>query len=209
MITLVYLAFAIVQIKYLFLGGTLPAGVTYSEYAVQGFWQLLAILSINVAVFLISPLASKEHRYGTILNAVLFVASGVIWVSCWMRLQMYIDVYQLTRMRLLPWTFSILLLALLILVYIGTQKSSLSRVSVCFYGVCLWYVLLNLVGVDMIIAKYNVSYTEASKLDYAYLLHELSNDVYIVLDKEKVVPFVKDVPILEWQEKNLSLLVNP
>lgn len=118
MITVVYVLFACIQIKYLFLGGTLPDGVTYSEYAVKGFRQLLAILAINVMIFVISPLTGEKKSYSFILNGILFLATCVIWVSCVMRLQLYIDVYQLTRMRLLPWTFSILLFILMTLVYL-------------------------------------------------------------------------------------------
>ncbi len=208
MITVVYVLFAIVQIKYLFLSGQLPVWLSYSEYAVQGFRQLLAILSINLLIFVLSPHTSAKKFYSFSLNAILFGLSCIIWMSCLMRLQLYIDVYQLTWMRLLPWTFSILLIILLCLVYLGTQKSSLSRVSLCFYGVLLRYVLLNLVGVDWIIAKYNVSHTEEGKVDMSYLLNELSYDVFFVLDKKLVSESGYDKNIeRKWQEQNISSLL--
>lgn len=208
MITVIYLLFAIVQIKYLFLGGQLPVWLTYSEYAVQGFRQLLAILSINLLIFVLSPHTSAKRSYSFSLNAILFGLSCIIWMSCLMRLQLYIDVYQLTWMRLLPWTFSILLIILLCLVYLGTQKSSLSRVSLCFYGVLLRYVLLNLVGVDWIIAKYNVLHTEEGKVDMSYLLNELSYDVFFVLDEKLVSESGYDKNIeRKRQEQNISSLL--
>jgi Domain of unknown function (DUF4173) len=39
-----------------------------------------------------------------------------------------------------------------------------------------------MVGVDWIIAKYNMTHTEEGKVDMQYLLNELSNDVFYVLD---------------------------
>lgn len=80
--------------------------------------------------------------------------------------------------------------------------------SLCFYGVLLRYVLLNLVGVDWIIAKYNVLHTEEGKVDMSYLLNELSYDVFFVLDEKLVSESGYDKNIeRKRQEQNISSLL--
>jgi hypothetical protein len=79
-----------------------------------------------------------------------------------------------------------------------------------------------MVGVDWIIAKYNVTYTAEGKVDMQYLLHELSNDVFYVLDEkyigesgydkstiydEQSVGYMVEVT-KEWQERSVSWVVN-
>lgn len=93
--------------------------------------------------------------------------------------------------------------------------------QVCLYGVLLWYVSLNLVGVDWIIAKYNRSHTQESILDTQYLLNELSQDVFYVLDEsyrnlstyDRKEIFNENTKMMEfipntWQEMNLSRLLH-
>lgn len=49
-----YLVFSMIQIVYLFMGQMkLPEGYTYSSYARQGFFQLLAVCLINLAIVLV------------------------------------------------------------------------------------------------------------------------------------------------------------
>ncbi len=79
-IAVVYVLFAIIQIKYLLLGGQLPEGVTYSEYAVKGFWQLIGISLVNILLMLVAPRYKKGTSKGIycILLLLIFLSSIVI-----------------------------------------------------------------------------------------------------------------------------------
>ena len=54
-----------IQILFLFLrlDTGLPEGVTYSQYAHQGFWQLLAVSLINFAAVLICRMVFDETGF--------------------------------------------------------------------------------------------------------------------------------------------------
>ncbi len=53
-LAVVYVFYAAVQIIYLFLrAGTLPGDLTYSQYAHEGFWQLVMVSVINIVMVLI------------------------------------------------------------------------------------------------------------------------------------------------------------
>lgn len=110
-IAVVYLLFAFIQIKYLLLGATLPDGITYSEYAVSGFWQLIGISFVNIALMLVAPHYRKGESKGLYMALlwIIFLSSMVIWASSLFRLNIYIEVYGLTFMRILPLTFIVYL----------------------------------------------------------------------------------------------------
>ena len=55
-IAAVYTIFAVVQFRYLFAEQTLPYGLTYTEYARKGFFELLFLTGINIL------LASSFYR---------------------------------------------------------------------------------------------------------------------------------------------------
>lgn len=79
-IAVVYVLFAAIQIKYLFLGGQLPEGVTYSQYAVKGFRQLIGISLVNILLMLVAPRYKKGTSKGIyfILLLLIFLSSLVI-----------------------------------------------------------------------------------------------------------------------------------
>ena len=62
MVGLVYLVFCVIQIVYLFMGkGSLPEGMTYSQYARQGFFQLLFVAVLNLVMVLMCLKYFREH----------------------------------------------------------------------------------------------------------------------------------------------------
>lgn len=116
----VYMLFCIVQIRFLFAGlftdGSiaLPDGLTYSEYARGGFFQLLAVTAINVTLFgLAIALAPRTRMLNAALVALLAL-TAVILASAALRLGLYINAYGLTWLRYLSASF-IALLAIAIL----------------------------------------------------------------------------------------------
>lgn len=84
----------------LFGGGGLPEGVTYSEYARQGAFPLLAITLLGGAFALSTRAVIDEHRalrpllYAWLFQTILISAGAL------QRLVLYVDAYGLTYLRL-------------------------------------------------------------------------------------------------------------
>lgn len=79
------------------------AGVTYAEYARQGFFQLvmvsLLVLCVIAAAVRILPSRATRTLRNALLGA-LCVLTLVILASAMLRLQLYIDTFGLTRLRI-------------------------------------------------------------------------------------------------------------
>ena len=98
----IYLLFCGIQVVYLFMGrGQLPDGLTYAEYARQGFFQLLFVAVLNLVMVL---MCLKYFRRSAVLNGVLLVISLCTYVmvaSAFYRMVLYVQQYHLTYLRLL------------------------------------------------------------------------------------------------------------
>ena len=74
LLTALYAVFAIIQILSPFLGKQmLPAGYSYSEYARQGFFQLLFVAAVNLVIVLVCNRAFAESR---VLRTILTIMCG-------------------------------------------------------------------------------------------------------------------------------------
>ena len=107
-LNIIFAIFCYIQFAFLFAGGanTLPPGITYAEYAREGFFQLLFITIINFAVIIIF-LKLFEHLAAVIRLMLLLLAvfTGVLIASSFYRMNMYIDVFGFTPLRLMVITF--------------------------------------------------------------------------------------------------------
>ncbi|MDE7066300.1 MAG: DUF4173 domain-containing protein, partial [Schaedlerella arabinosiphila] len=61
-LALIYVIYSGIQILFLFLRHGLPDGMTYSQYAHQGFWQLLAVSLINIVTVMACIQIFENHR---------------------------------------------------------------------------------------------------------------------------------------------------
>ncbi|WP_223830596.1 DUF4153 domain-containing protein [Nocardiopsis quinghaiensis] len=125
------------------------AGVTYAEYARQGFFQLvvvsvlvLCVTAVAVRVLPSRPAATRTLR--NVLLGLLCVLTLVILASAMMRLQLYIDTFGLTRLRIsaetwILWSAGVfgLVIAAGVLNTLGRPAAWLPRVTVALSGVAL------------------------------------------------------------------------
>ncbi len=172
-ITLVYLVFCVIQILYLFAGGlfALPEGLTYSEYARTGFFELLFVACINFAILLF---CLNEAETGRLQCALLLVMSGCTFImiaSAAYRMCLYVESYRLTLLRLLVLFF---LGVLALLMAGGTAAVLHRRFPLFFYCVSVIsvsFLLLCAVRPDTVIARYNIETEQTpSDADISYLL---------------------------------------
>lgn len=174
----VYIVFSVIQVVYLFSGlGALPAGVTYAEYARQGFFQLLFVAFFNLVLVL---WCLKGYRDSGLLRIVLTVISGCTFVmifSAIYRMCLYVQVYNLTFLRILVLWFLGLLTVLMggVTVYIYREKLRLFRYFLV--AVTCFYLVFSFGKPDVIIARYNISSWEnGGERDTYYITHCLSAD---------------------------------
>ncbi len=180
-LVVVYTVFAYVQVKYLFLGmGELPHdALSYAEYARQGFFELLLLTFINVAVLLITiKLAQKRiyerrikgSKFLRLMMEYLCLLTMLLLSSSFYKMLMYHDAYGLTRMRLLVIIFLLFEAVGLIatMIYIFNRKI---RIVATYSFICLaFYITVNLINIDAIVATNNINiYKETGKIDIYYL----------------------------------------
>jgi len=104
--SLLYLAFFVVQGRYLFgaFTRTLPEGFIVSEYARQGFFELCKVMAVNFALLWVvtrmaSPEAAGKRSFKTCC-ALLLAESMVFAVIALSKLGLYISCFGLTQLRL-------------------------------------------------------------------------------------------------------------
>jgi hypothetical protein len=103
-----FLLFVVLQIPYLFGGGTTVAtttALTYADYARRGFFELTAVACLTITTLLIADwILRKDSRRDTVLFRFLagftLLLLGAIMASAWQRLLLYQEAYGLTEARL-------------------------------------------------------------------------------------------------------------
>jgi len=140
----VYAVFTAVQFVYLFGGRGLPAGLTYSQYAVQGFNQLIWVAAINFTALSLCLCRAKRTKPLDALMLLLLLMTVVILVSAFTRLMLYIGAYGLTFRRVQAFWFLCYLSAVLVLygVRLYVPRLPLLRASTLLF--LLWYAALNI-----------------------------------------------------------------
>ena len=162
-LNVIYVVFVVVQVAYLFSGDyvQLPEGISYSEYAREGFFELLVVTMINLSLLLVCIRKTDRapvrwFQLIRILLALLIMCSAVILVSSHLRLEMYEEAYGFTRLRFLSHAFMGFLLVLFgaSLLQVWVERLFLYKaVTVCG----LWfYVMMNYLNMDAVIAGHNV-----------------------------------------------------
>ncbi len=102
---LLFLAFVVVQFRYLFGGSALvqsEAHLTYAEYARHGFFELVVVTGLTLPVLLLADwaLAGRRNRAFRLLVGALLVLLGVVIASALQRMRLYVQHFGLTELRL-------------------------------------------------------------------------------------------------------------
>jgi hypothetical protein len=181
-----FIAFVVVQATVLF-GGHRHVleteGLTYAEYARQGFWQLLWVSALTLVVLsgvirVAGRASAADRRLLRILVGTTCLTSVVVVISAIHRMSLYQEAYGFSVQRLMVIAMELWLGAVFVLIAvagIGMTGRWLPR-AVLVTGV------LTLLGVAALnperwIADHNVDrYEQTGQLDADYLL-DLSTDV--------------------------------
>lgn len=161
------LAFSVVQFLFLFGHSALPSGITYSEYARSGFFQLCAAAILvftltAILLYLTRSVPKKHQRWLKILYTLACLAILLLLVSAFSRMVLYEEAFLFTRLRLYTQAFMIFLalLVILLLVYIWHRQIRLGKFVFFLSAVCL--LALSYWNVDAFIAQQNTAAYTAS-----------------------------------------------
>lgn len=203
--------FLSIQSKYLYASHEIfkQFNITYSQYVRQGFTELLtaaAIASVISYVVIIKNRVSGKPVL-TWLNVVLILELILLFASAWRRDVMYIEVFGLTRMRIIGEVFLFWLLGnvvLLLLVAVWKQFEEkhfmigMSIISLCTLG------YLSAVNMDMRIVGTPPKRDGMTDLFYLANMSEDSASSWesIVVGAESLYATLKDKAVLTDEEKS-------
>ena len=180
LLDLLFAAFVLVQATVLFGGHAHvleTAGLTYSEYARQGFWQLIAAASLTLAVvwtaLRVAVVRTRTERlllHG--LVGCLCVLTLVVVASAIRRLHLYEDAFGLTRARLAAETVSLAVGALFVLVLVAglVPAVRLRFAAIAVAGAAFGLLAFSLSNPDGRVAARNVErWRHTGRLDISYV----------------------------------------
>jgi hypothetical protein len=151
----------ILDCAYLWGGATLPGGMTYAEYAHRGAYPLIATALISGGFVLLTFRAGLPTQEMTPVRKLvyLWLAQNVLLTlnSLW-RLQLYVEVYSLTRLRLAAaiWMFLVSAGIILIVWRIYAGKTNAWLLNANFVTLLAVLYFCCFVNFDSIISRYNV-----------------------------------------------------
>ncbi|MGP3982802.1 DUF4153 domain-containing protein [Streptomyces sp. KR80] len=190
-LNVLFAAFIAVQLAVL-LGGydtvLKETGLTYAEYARQGFWQLLCATLLTLVVIALAlrwaPRGNRHDR--TLVRAVLgtlCVLTLVVVASALRRMDLYVDAYGLTRLRVSV-AGAELWLGLVLVLIMAAGLLGDGRLPRAVIGSAAAAVLaFGLLSPDGLVAEQNVGrYERTGKIDLEYL-QDLSADAVPALDR--------------------------
>lgn len=210
-INLVYVLFSYIQIKYLFLGTQLPGDMSYSQYARQGFFQLVFVTAINMLIII---LFNKFKRPNILTNSLLIITVACTYImtfSAFYRMHLYQSTFGFTRLRLLVDLFLIAEIISLIPIIIGILKPRFKFLEIAFLTLFIYYLGITFINIDAFVADQNIqryttlAVTSKADFDIAYL-DTLSKDALLKLDE--LIPKTDEETAQYFRETILIKFVN-
>ncbi|WP_431948493.1 DUF4153 domain-containing protein [Actinacidiphila sp. bgisy167] len=217
-----FAAFNAVQLAVLF-GGyekvLATTGLTYAEYARQGFWQLLVVTLLTVVVIgLASRWAPRDtDRDRVLVRSVLgtiCVLALIVVASALRRMDLYVDAYGLTRLRISVAGMELWLGLLIVLIMAAGVLGARWLPRAVAVSAAASVLVFGLVSPDALIADQQVSrFASTGKIDLAYL-RNLSADAVPELDRlpepqrscalEKIVKHLRGDTTEAWYTTSLG-----
>ncbi len=202
-LSFIYVIFCSIQIVYLFIGSSglslsLPDGMTYAEYAREGFFQLLFVCILNLILVLFGVYGFKESKILKVFLCIITSCTYIMIASSAMRMLLYIQYKYLTFLRVFVlWALLVILLVMMgVMITIFKKDFNFFKYSTLI--VTILYIILSFARVDYFVAKVNVdnmkketqyAFFEGTDLydDTFYLTFNLSYDA-----APAVIDYLKD-----------------
>ena len=169
--------FVMIQFTYLFGANDVIAdGVTLSDYARRGFFELVAVSCLTLGLMLVLDKltlrqSTTQHSIFRGQSVLLVLLTLVMLASAWQRMSLYELAYGFTHLRLFTHIFMVCLGALLVFGLLSVFRVRQHIFSLGILLVIIGYaVSLNILNVDNYIASHNIErYQAGEDLDMCYL----------------------------------------
>ena len=162
-ILLVYVLFFFSQRGYYLsaLTQVLPEGLTYADYARQGFFELCWVCGLNALMLLVFNLfivqkPEEKHILQRIYSAVISVFTLILIATALSKMLLYIDSYGLTQKRVYASWLMLVLAFAFVVVLLRQILVRFPWLPTLVVGCFLAFALLCLPNTDAQIANYNV-----------------------------------------------------
>ncbi len=178
------------DIQYLWIGQSLPSGVTFSQYVHNGTY-ILIFTTVLAASFILFVTSSKKQleKSPRIMGLLLaWITQNIILVlSNVMRMELYVEAFALTYLRLgvLIWLTLVVIGLVLIIVRLFKGHSNLWLIKANLISLAAILYLTSFANLPYLIADYNLTAAEQNsnkRLDIHYIL-ELGPNTVPVLDR--------------------------
>lgn len=218
LISLIYLIFCYIQVVYLFGGfGTLPEGYTYSSYAREGFFQLVFVCIINLALVLSCMKRFRENKILKGILSFISICTYIMIASSTYRMMLYIQVYYLTFLRIFVlWALFVIFL-LMSGAFIMIYQIKFPFTKYCLITVTVLYLLFSFSHPDYWIARYNLNNSPYQSMhtqdhleaesqsrntfdDYYYLRYLSDDAAPAIFAKAKELGYEKEEWFLQYAE---------
>ncbi len=166
LLAVIYLVFCGIQVLYLFMGNMrLPEGLTWSSYARQGFFQLLFVCLINLALVLVCLAVFRESRILKALLTVISLLTYILIASSAYRMSLYIMHYHMTFLRLFVlWALAVIAV-LFARVIVSVYREKFPLFPFCTVAVTVCYLCFAFAKPDYQVAKYDLARLEEVTAD--------------------------------------------
>lgn len=159
----IYIVFLVSQLAYISdaFSFLLPEEFSAAEFARSGFFQMGAIAFINLLITFIVSVIEKQKDNGRlplstkIILTFFTLFSVFLTVNAFIRMSMYIDMYGLTRLRVLTSVFMIMLCVIFVFVLIRIFNERFKYINFVIFTCAITMVLVSVPDIDSVISKYN------------------------------------------------------
>ncbi len=171
-LNILYLIFAIIQFKAILFPN---AGVEYSKYAREGFFQLIGISLLNLILIIYS--INKKHNEDAsevaivkILNSLMVIFTFIILLSSATKMYFAVDTFGYTVHRMIVLSAILEEFVLIIPTSLFITNESINLSKCYFVSIFAIYLVMNFANFEYIVSANNVNrYYETGKLDVEYL----------------------------------------
>ncbi len=205
LIALVYLLFSGIQFVYLVGKTELPGGYTYAEYAHEGFYQLLAVTILNLALVSFCKKHFADNKVLKTILVIISICTYVMIASSALRMYLYVGVYGLSHLRVYVLWLLVVLTVWTTLLIVGIFKEGIHYFRIITVFVTVWYLIFAFSFPDRWIVSYDLSLTTPPN-DICYEDYPDAADIVYQYGDEDLWhiyrKYTSDI-ITEYNEKNI------
>lgn len=176
-INIAYLLFTIIQFAYLYGGGfnALPQGYSYAEYARKGFFEVILVTCINLAIVILGRYLTKNssEKINKIANgsySLLIAFTFNMLFSASYKMNLYQQAFGYTKLRIFVQAFILFVGILLVIMLLSIWMKRIPVFKCIVISATIIYLALNFINIDRIIARENIyRYQQTNQIDLWYL----------------------------------------